>query len=389
MRGSIKKRGKNSWRLIFDLERDHTGKRQQKTFTVRGTKKQAEAELSRKLAEIESGGFVDPGNIKLSEYLERWLKHVETKTSAKTHERYSEIVQLAISPALGAIKLAKLSPMQIQAFYGEALSSGHVKRDAGLSARTVLHYHRILFQSLKQAVRWRLLSYNPAEAVEPPVPTHKEMTALDETQTATLIENAKTHTLYVPILLAVTTGMRRGEVLALRWCDVDLDRATLSVTQTLEKTREGGLRFKQPKTKKGRRSISLPSMTVEILRMHRAKQAELLLSLGMGWNEQGLVCMKMAGEPINPNTLTSGFANLVKGIDIPKVRFHDLRHTHATQLLKEGIHPKVAQERLGHATIAVTLDLYSHVMPGMQEDAALRVDTALRAALGKRDKTDI
>ena len=388
MRGSIKKRGKNSWRLIFDLERDHNGKRQQKTFTVRGTKKQAEAELSRRLAEIESGGFVDPGNIKVSEYLERWLRHVEPKTSAKTHERYSEIVRLAITPALGTIKLAKLAPLHIQAFYGDALSSGHVKRKTGLSARTVLHYHRILFQSLKQAVRWRLLSNNPADAVEPPVPEQKEMTALDEDQTVTLIEKVKDHAFYIPVLLAVTTGMRRGEVLGLRWCDVDLDRATLSVTQTLEKTRDGGLRFKQPKTKKSRRTITLPSMTVDALRKHRANQAELYLGIGVGWNEQGLVCTKLAGEPINPNTLTSGFANFVKRLDIPKVRFHDLRHTHATQLLKEGIHPKVVQERLGHATIAVTLGLYSHVMPGMQEDAALRVDTALRAALGKRNKAD-
>jgi integrase len=388
MRGSIKKRGTNSWRLTFDLERDHTGKRRQKTFTVRGTKKEAEAALSKKLAEVENGGFVDPGNIKLSEYLGRWLQHVETKTSAKTHERYSEIVQLAITPALGAIKIAKLTPMHIQAFYGEALTSGHLKRDTGLSARTVLHYHRILFQSLKQAVRWRLLSSNPADAVEPPVPEQKEMSALDEDQTAILIEVVKDHALHIPVLLAVTTGMRRGEVLALRWCDVDLERATLSITQTLEKTRKGGLRFKQPKTKKSRRNISLPSLTVDILRKHRAEQAEIYLGLGVGWNEQGLVCMKNAGEPINPNTLTSGFANFVKQVEIPKVRFHDLRHTHATQLLKEGVHPKVAQERLGHANIAVTLDLYSHVMPGMQEDAALRVDTALRAALGKRNKTN-
>jgi hypothetical protein len=158
MRGSIKKRGKNSWRLIFDLERDHTGKRNQKSLTVRGTKKQAEAELSRKLAEIESGGFINPGNLNVPEYLERCLRHVGIKTSAKTHERYDEIVRLAITPALGTIKLSKLTPMNIQAFYQEALASGHLKRDVGLSARTVLHYHRILFQSLKQAVRWRLLA---------------------------------------------------------------------------------------------------------------------------------------------------------------------------------------------------------------------------------------
>jgi len=372
MRGSIKKRGTNSWRLTFDLERDHTGKRRQKTLTVRGTKKEAEAELSRRLAEIESGGFADPGNIKVSEYLTRWLEHVETKTAAKTHERYSEIVQLAIIPSLGSIKLSKLGPTQIQAFYGEALSSGHSKRGTGLSPRTVLHYHRILFQALKQAVRWRLLSNNPAEAVEPPVPEQKEMIALDEDQTAILIENVKCHALHIPVLLAVTTGMRRGEILALRWSDVDLERATLSVTQSLEKTRHGGLRFKQPKTKRGRRSISLLSMLVDALRKHRADQAELYLSLGVGWGEHGLVCAKLAGEPVNPNTLTSGFASFVKSLDIPQVRFHDLRHTHATHLLKQGVHPKVAQERLGHATIAVTLDLYSHVMPGMQENAALK-----------------
>jgi len=204
----------------------------------------------------------------------------------------------------------------------------------------------------------------------------------------TLIESVKGHALYIPVLLAVTTGMRRGEILALRWGDVDLERATLSVTQTLEKTRQGGLQFKQPKTKRSRRSISLPSMLVDALRKHRADQAELHLSLGVGWKEHGLVCSKLAGEPIIPGTLTNMFGRFVKSIDIPPIRFHDLRHTHATHLLRQGVHPKVAQERLGHATIAVTLDLYSHVMPGMQENAALKVDTALRAALGKRNKAD-
>ncbi len=291
---------------------------------------------------------------------------------------------MGLIPHLGAIKLSKLRPIDIQGFYAEALKSGHKQRAGGLSARTVLHYHRILSQALKQAVKWQLLPRNPAGAVDPPKPEHREMIALDEDQTATLIDRVKGTALYVPVLLAVTTGLRRGEVLALRWCDVDLDRAALAVTRTLEKTREGGLRFKQPKTRKSRRTISLPSIAVGALRKHRAEQVELYLSLGVGWNENGLVCTRLDGEPINPNTLTSGFASLVRQMDIPRVRFHDLRHTHATQLLKEGVHPKVAQERLGHATIAVTLDLYSHVMPGMQEDAALRVDRALKAALGRR-----
>jgi integrase len=358
MRGSIQKRGKNSWRLVFDLDRGHDGKRKQKTVTFRGAKRDAEAELSRILAEMRNGGFVDPGNLTVEQYLKRWLEHVATKTSPKTHERYEEIARLGLIPCLGAIKLSKLRPMHLQECYAEALKSGRMYGSGGLSARTVMHYHRILSQALKQAVRWQLLSHNPAEAVDPPKPERKEMMALDEDQTAVLIDTAEDHSLYIPVLLAVTTGMRRGEVLALRWTDVNLKGGFLSVTQTLEKTRKGGLRFKQPKTQKGRRKISLPSIAVDALRKHRIDQAELYLRFGVGWKENGLVCMKGIGEPINPNTLTSSFASLVLKTDIPKVRFHDLRHTHATQLLKEGVHPKVAQERLGHATIAVTLDLF-------------------------------
>ena len=383
MRGSIQKRGNGSWRLVFDLDRDHTGKRHQKVITFRGTKREADDELSRILAEIKNGGFVDPGKVTVEKYLDKWLEHVATKTATKTHERYSEIVALGIVPYIGQVKLAKLSPMHIQSAYAEALQSGRKNGKGGLSPRTVLHYHRILSQALKQAVKWQLLGRNPADAVEPPKPTHKEMMALDEDQTAILIEYARGTALYMPILLAVTTGMRRGEVLALRWSDIDLDGGILSVTRTLEKSRHGGLKFKQPKTQKSRRTISLPGITVDALRLHRVEQAELMLSLGAGWSEDGLVCMKNAGDPINPNTLTSGFASFIENADLPRIRFHDLRHTHATHLLKAGVHPKVAQERLGHATIAVTLDLYSHVMPGMQEDAAMKVDRALRTALGK------
>jgi integrase len=290
-------------------------------------------------------------------------------------------------PYIGQVKLAKLSPMHIQGAYAEALKSGRKNGKGGLSSRTVLHYHRILSQALKQAVKWQILPRNPADAVEPPRPKHKEMLALDEDQTAILINHANGTALYMPILLAVTTGMRRGEVLALRWSDVDLDSGILSVTRTLEKSRYGGLNFKQPKIQKGRRTISLPALAVDALRQHRVEQAELILRLGAGWNEGGLVCMKDAGDPINPNTLTSGFASFIRKADLPKIRFHDLRHTHATHLLKAGVHPKVAQERLGHATIAVTLDLYSHVMPGMQEDAAMKVDRVLKIALGKRLET--
>ena len=387
MRGSVQKRGKG-WRLVFDLDRDHTGRRRQRVIMFKGNKRDAEAELGGILAEIKNGGFVDPGNVTVAEYLTHWLEHVATKTSAKTHERYEEIVRLSFVPHLGAIKLSKLRPMDIQGLYATALKSGHMQREGGLSPRTVLHYHRILSQALKQAVKWQLLLRNPADAVEPPRPEYREMVVLDEDQTAALIDRARGTLLYIPVLLAVSTGMRRGEVLALRWSDIDLDRGAVAVMQTLEKSRKHGLRFKHPKTKKSRRNITLPSITIDALRKHRAEQAELYLRLGCGWDEKGLVCGRYDGGPINPNTLTSAFASLVRRTDIPQVTFHGLRHTHATALFRDGVHPKIAQERLGHSTIAVTLDLYSHVMPGMQEDAAMRVDTALRAALGKRTRNE-
>ncbi len=385
MRGSIQKRGRKSWRLVFDLERDATGGRRQRVVSFHGTKRAAEAELSRIVTEIDNGGFSDPSNITVGEYLKQWLEHVASKTATKTHERYAEIVNLSLVPHLGPLKLSKLRPIHIQNFYGECLKYGRVRRAGGLSSRTVLHYHRILSQALRQAVKWQLLPRNPAEAVEPPRPEQQDMVVLNADQTATLLDSARGTTLYIPVVLAVTTGMRRGETLALRWSGVDLDRGTLAVTHTLEKSRRSGLAFKQPKTKRSRRSITLPSITIDALRKHRAAQKELNLRLGCGWNDSNLVCARLDGAPINPNTLTSGFASLVRRTDIPRVTFHGLRHTHATQLFQAGVHPKVAQERLGHSTIAVTLDLYSHVMPGMQEDAALRVDSALRTALGKRD----
>ena len=211
------------------------------------------------------------------------------------------------------------------------------------------------------------------------------MIVLDEDQTATLLEGAQDTTLYIPSLLAVTTGLRRGEILALRWRDVDFDRGTLAVTQSLEETKDG-LRFKQPKTKRSRRVVTLPSITIDALRRHRIEQAQLRLQLGLGRDDNGLVCSRYDGQPRSPRAFTKEFTRLVAKLDIPRTTFHGLRHSHATQLLRAGIHPKIAQERLGHSTIATTMDLYSHVTDTMQEDAAAQIDAGLQAAIGKRKR---
>lgn len=385
MKGHLRKRGERSWAIVIELDRDPvTGKRRQKWHTVQGTKKKAEGELARLLNDVATGGYVEPAKMTVAEYLRKWLEdYAKPKVSAKTYERYAQIVNNGLTPILGPVILPKLSPLQIQSCYSAALASGRKDgREGGLSAQTVLHHHRVLHEALRQAVKWQLLARNPADAVEPPRPRRMEMRALTETETVWLLDAAEGTRLYLPILLAVTTGMHRGEILALRWKDVDLAGNRLSISQSLEETR-GVLRFKQPKTAKGRRMITLPPITTEALVAHHAAQAKERGLLGEGYKLFDLVLAREDGSIWKPESFTALYFNFVRRIGL-KVRFHDLRHTHASQLLRAGISPKVVSERLGHSTIGITLDVYSHVLPGMQEEAATRVETALRKAMEQR-----
>jgi integrase len=234
-------------------------------------------------------------------------------------------------------------------------------------------------------VKWQLLARNPVEAVEPPKVQRKEMRALDEDETASLLNLLVETRLYMPVMLAVTTGLRRGEILGLRWSSVDFSAGTITVTRSLEQTKNG-LRFKSPKTHRGRRSIAVGVVTVEAMRMHRAKQAEERLALGPVYEDHDLVCPRPGGRLWPPDMLSTAFSAMMRRSVLPKIRFHDLRHSHATHLLKAGIHPKVVSERLGHSSVGITLDTYSHVLPGMQKDAILKLDVALRTAMGRQCK---
>ena len=210
------------------------------------------------------------------------------------------------------------------------------------------------------------------------------MRALDEKEMAALLKLVQGTRLYMPILLGVSGGMRRGEILALRWQDLDLETGRAVICRSLEQTREG-LRFKLPKTDRGRRTVVLPSFTCDTLRTHRVEQAKNRLALGPAYHDRDLICPREDGSPWPPDMLSTAFAALVRRSGLSHVRFHDLRHTHATQLLKQGVHPKIVSERLGHSNIGITLDTYSHVLPGMQEDAMAVFDGSLRAALGVRE----
>lgn len=387
MKGHIRNRGPGTWAIKVDIGKDPaTGKRRTKWTTIHGGKRDAEKELRRLLGEIEKpGGFSEPSKLTVGEYLKSWLAdYAVHAVSGKTFERYKEIVDKHLIPALGAEVLIELKPLAVSGYYGKALSEGrrpskvHPAKDGkrGLSAQTVKHHHRILKQAMERAVVLELIGRNPCAGITPPRPVAREMNVLTQEQTADLIEAVRGTALYIPVLLAATTGMRRGEVAALRWRNVDLDGASLAVVQSLEETKEG-LNFKSPKTARSRRQISLPSITVERLRQHKTEQARRRLRMGTGYTDNDLVVCRRDGEPTKPSTITGDFAAFTKAHGMV-IRFHDLRHTHITHCLQNNIHPKIVSERAGHSTVALTLDVYSHVVTGMQEEAAGTIDAALR-----------
>jgi integrase len=379
--GHIQRRGKSSWRLKYDLGRHpKTGVRIIKYKTVRGKKSEAQAELRRLLGTVDVRRHVDPGKMTVGDWLKQWLEEARHTTSPKTHERYSEIVNLHLHPALGAIQLAKFAPVHIQGFYSDALKSGRLDGKGGLSPQTVLHFHRLLDHAMKRARKLRLIAVNPVEDVDPPKVEEREMQTLDDEQAGRLLAAASTTRLYAPLVVALATGLRRGALLALRWQDINLTTGIVTVVRSLEQTK-AGLRFKPTKTKRGKRPIVLPASVLAVLLDHKARQAEERLMLGQGKSE--LVFTRVDGDPIKPDSFTSWVARVAERAGTSHIMpVHGLRHTHITNLLRENVHPKVASERAGHSRVGFTLDRYSHVIPSLQEDAAVRIDARLSKVLG-------
>jgi integrase len=381
--GHIRERSPGSWELRYSLGTDPaTGKRRVATITVKGNHRAAEKELRRLLRTLDDGSHVDPSRQSVRQWLEQWLETVRTEVAPKTHERYGEIVRNFLIPTIGNLPLTKLAPVHIQQAYNRWASGGRLDgKPGGLSPQTRRHIHRILRTALSRAVEQQVIVRNPADAFKKRLPKIERRTLMTLTaeQSVRLLEAIAHSRVYWPVLLALSTGMRRGEVLAVRWKNVDLERGTLRVMESLEQTKTG-IRFKPPKT--GRhRVITLPAYAVEDLRRLKRQQAEELLALGVRPTGDTLLCARADGKPHQPLSLTYEFARFVGRVkDLPRVRFHDLRHTHATQLLVSGVHPKIASERLGHASVGITLDLYSHVTDTMQSDAALKLDLAMQVA---------
>jgi integrase len=337
-------------------------------------RKYNEVKRKRDLALGEAAkGIVYDENMTVGEYLDRWLNDsVRGSVRQSTFDRDSYLVRVHIKPILGRIKLKKLTALDVQGFYRNRL-------DSRLSASTVNKIHSVLHKALSQAVKWNMIPHNVAEVANAPRPTPEEMRPLSVEEARKLLDAAHGDRLEALYVLAVTTGMRRGELLGLKWSDIDLENARVSIQRTLTRTDNGKrVALGEPKTKKSRRTIRLTEAAVEALRGHLQRQLREIEVLGDRYADEGLVFTTEAGTLINPSNLRQrSLAPLLKKAGLPHIRFHDLRHTCATLLLSKGVHPKFVQELLGHATIAITLDTYSHVMPGMGDHTARAMQDAL------------
>lgn len=385
---SIRKQGEGTYQIEVYLGRDpKTGKRIRDTVTFIGKQKEAEKEERRLLRERDLGLYIAPSNETVNEYLTRWLRdYAKPNVAGTTYEGYSRTIERYVKPHLcdGAdIVLRKVRPEHIKALYA-TLREQPARNGGKLSGHTVLHVHRVLHLAFRDAVLERSLAVNPCDAVKAPKREDKEMKTITEAQTARLLQGLQGTRYHVPVLVAVTCGLRRGELLGLRWRDVDLDAKTLSVTQALEQTK-AGISTKTPKTRKSKRQVVIPAMVVQALKVHKADQNAHRLEQGNTWKDHDLVFPAPDGSPFSPSYFSRMFTYHARRLGID-CRLHDLRHSHATQMLRQGVHPKIVSERLGHSKVGFTLDTYTHVLEGMDAQAARKVGTALEAAIAKTEK---
>ncbi|MGF2712597.1 tyrosine-type recombinase/integrase [Bacillus cereus] len=378
MAGRTVKKDQNTktWYFILTHGKKEDGKPRQ--FKKRGFKTKQEAQKA--MLELEQsltlGTYIQPNKILYKEYLlERFLEDKMTKVKKQTLNTYRWIVEKHIIPAIGDVELTKLNPIIIQGLYNK------LTKEKVLSDENIQKVHTLINDSLKKAERWGLIARNPAALVDRPKSVKKEITVWNVEEVRQFLKDAKkSGRYYIAFLLALTTGMRQGEILGLRWKDVDFENGCVRITQTLSSDGKDLLPY--TKTKSGSRTIDLPEETVTALKKHwlfiRGEREK-----NRSYKNLDLVVCTEFGTPTHKSNIRRGFKSIIKKADIPKIRFHDMRHTHATLLLLQGVNPKIVSERLGHADVRITLDTYSHLLPSMQKDTAIKFGEML---FGEDDK---
>lgn len=370
MTGHIRRRGERSWELKFDAGNDPvTGKRRVRYQSFKGTKREAEIELARLVSQNAAGEGVDPSKATVAEFIERWDRDwASVNVGAKTLERYRQILKLYVVPHIGAVRVQKLRPVHLNELYAKLLrTGGHEARP--LSARTVGHVHRVIHRALGHAAMWGVVTQNVASVVGPPPVPETEITILSEDQIGATLRFLEGRTLRPIVAFLIGTGARRGEALALRWKDVDFEKRIVRIERSLEQTK-GGLRFKSPKTKHGRRNVAISPWLVAELRTHRTRQQERRLSLGMGRApEDLLVFARWDGSTRAPHWLTQKFALAMDALKID-CTLHGLRHTHVSHLVASGLDVLTISRRIGHASPTITLSVYGHLFANTDARAA-------------------
>jgi len=369
MVGQIVKRGENTWYIRIFLGRDADGKRKYFNKTIHGTKKDAQKFLTAKTREKDLGVFVEPALMPLNEFLDRWLSDVaKNKLRARTFDNYESLLNCHVRKILGTKRLSDIQAYEVQKLYNDM-------KKAEYSPKTIRHVHNVLSPAFKQAVKWRMLMQNPCDLCELPRMEKPEMMYFTPEETTIFLSAAKDDKFYAVFLLAIETGMRPEEYLALQWKDVDFVNNSVSVRRALVAKKGGGFIFTEPKTKKSRRSIPISNSAINVLKTHRRKQLEEKIKLGADYANYDLVFASEIGTPLlHGNLLRRHFKPIRDKAKLPKIRMYDLRHTTATLLLSAGENPKVVSERLGHASIVLTLDTYSHVLPTMQKEATDKIE---------------
>ncbi len=363
MKGHIRERSSGHWAIVLDKE-DATGRRKRKWHSFAGTKRQAQIECARLISKEQDGTAVDPSRVTVSEFLDRFERDwIAIHTGARTAERYRDALA-HVRRHLGNTQLQKLRPADVAALYATLSRSG-------LAPNSVRMVHRVFHRALGQAKAWGVIRDNVTEVIKPPPAGDQEKEILQPDRARELLDRLSGHPLHMLAILALHTGARRNELLALRWQDVDLDAARLRIETALEQTRPYGIRVKAPKTRRGRRSISLPAVAVEALRAHWRAQQEQRLALGMGRAPaDSPVLATFDGKLQSPGAVTKAWERAVDAIGMPGAGLHSLRHAHVSMLLASGMDILTISRRIGHASVKVTLDTYGHMIHGTDDRAA-------------------
>jgi integrase len=367
--GTIIRRGKH-WRLKFDLERIG-GKRETRFVSFRGTRREAQTKLAELVASVGRGSYVETSKTSVGALVRARVDQWEAAgdITARTAQRYRQLTEKQIVPHIGATPLQKLARLDVEGWHTTL-------RKGGLAPRTIGHAHRVLSKALRDAERDGLVLRNVCKLQNAPRIADTEMAIVRDLPG--FIDKLRGARLYVPALVALFAGLRLGEILALRWNRIDLDGKTIAVREALEWTKAHGIRPKAPKSRAGRRDITLPDILVDALREHRKAALELRMQLGLGrLPDDALLFANLAGEPLQPSNVSSEWGEIASRIGMPEITFHALRHTHASQLIAAGVDIATISKRLGHARPSVTLAIYAHMFTSDDGKAAAAINAAM------------